>query len=60
MFDAIVIFVTFGLDVALAFSPVSSAVRDSVALLVFLRLWRIVKIMTGERYKGKTYAIILR
>lgn len=50
VFDAIVIFVTFGLDLALAFSPVSSAVRDSVALLVFLRLWRVVKIMTEIQY----------
>uniref|UniRef100_K1RIY7 Voltage-gated hydrogen channel 1 n=1 Tax=Magallana gigas TaxID=29159 RepID=K1RIY7_MAGGI len=52
VFDAIVIFVTFGLDLALAFSPVSSAVRDSVALLVFLRLWRVVKIMTGVTFGG--------
>ncbi|XP_022343685.1 voltage-gated hydrogen channel 1-like [Crassostrea virginica] len=50
VFDAVVVFVTFGLDLALAFSPVSYAVRDSVSLLIFLRLWRVVKIMAEIQY----------
>lgn len=51
MFDVIVIFVIFGFDLVLVFSLVSSVVWDSVVLLVFFRLWWVVKIMIGEWYK---------
>ncbi|XP_061172291.1 voltage-gated hydrogen channel 1-like [Saccostrea echinata] len=50
IFDAVIIFVTFGLDLALAFSPVSYVVRDSVSLLIFFRLWRVIKIMAEIQY----------
>ncbi|XP_056022951.1 voltage-gated hydrogen channel 1-like isoform X2 [Ostrea edulis] len=50
VFDAVIIFVTFGLDLALAFSPVSYVVKDSVSLLIFLRLWRAIKIMAEIQY----------
>ena len=45
VFDAIVVFVAFGLDVAYASKE---GLESGVGLIVILRLWRITRILNGE------------
>ncbi|VDI15154.1 Hypothetical predicted protein [Mytilus galloprovincialis] len=45
VFDAVIVLLSFILDLALTFAPVSRAVRDVVILMILLRLWRFFKLI---------------
>ncbi|GFO25911.1 voltage-gated hydrogen channel 1 [Plakobranchus ocellatus] len=47
VFDAIVVIISFTLDVIFTFVSVSSAASDAAGLMVLLRLWRVTRIING-------------
>ncbi|XP_069138164.1 voltage-gated hydrogen channel 1-like [Argopecten irradians] len=47
VFDAIVVLVSFTLDIIFSFVNVTEAARDAAGLMVILRLWRITRIING-------------
>ncbi|XP_033749865.1 uncharacterized protein LOC117334381 [Pecten maximus] len=47
VFDAIVVLVSFTLDIIFSFVNVTDAARDAAGLMVILRLWRITRIING-------------
>ncbi|XP_067664632.1 voltage-gated hydrogen channel 1-like [Haliotis asinina] len=47
VFDAIIVLVSFSMDIAFSFVSVTSAARDAAGLMVLLRLWRITRIING-------------
>ncbi|XP_059160089.1 voltage-gated hydrogen channel 1-like [Physella acuta] len=47
VFDAIVVIVSFTLDVVFSFISVASAAQDAAGLMVLLRLWRVTRIING-------------
>ena len=52
IFDAFVVIISFTLDVTFTFVSVSSAASDAAGLMVLLRLWRVTRIINGEREAG--------
>ncbi|KAK3757338.1 hypothetical protein RRG08_008996 [Elysia crispata] len=47
VFDAIVVIISFTLDVIFTFVSVSSVASDAAGLMVLLRLWRVTRIING-------------
>lgn len=47
VFDAVVVFVSFTMDITFTFVNVSQATQDYAGLLVLLRLWRVTRIING-------------
>ncbi|OWF46171.1 uncharacterized protein LOC110456083 [Mizuhopecten yessoensis] len=47
VFDAIVVLVSFTLDIIFIFVNVTDAAKDAAGLMVILRLWRITRIING-------------
>ncbi|XP_041361903.1 voltage-gated hydrogen channel 1-like [Gigantopelta aegis] len=47
VFDAIVVLVSFSIDVAFSFAHVSDAARDVAGFMVVLRMWRVTRIING-------------
>ncbi|XP_071093310.1 voltage-gated hydrogen channel 1-like [Haliotis cracherodii] len=47
VFDAIIVLVSFSMDIAFSFVSVTSAAKDAAGLMVLLRLWRITRIING-------------
>ncbi|XP_005093106.1 uncharacterized protein LOC101850633 [Aplysia californica] len=47
VFDAIVVIVSFTLDITFSFVSVSKAASEAAGLMVILRLWRVTRIING-------------
>uniref|UniRef100_A0A0B7B5D0 Voltage-gated hydrogen channel 1 n=1 Tax=Arion vulgaris TaxID=1028688 RepID=A0A0B7B5D0_9EUPU len=47
VFDAVVVIVSFTLDIVFSFVSVESAAKDAAGLMVLLRLWRVTRIING-------------
>ncbi|XP_055871428.1 voltage-gated hydrogen channel 1-like isoform X1 [Biomphalaria glabrata] len=47
VFDAIVVIVSFTLDVVFSFVSVTSVAQDAAGFMVILRLWRVTRIING-------------
>lgn len=47
VFDAIIVCVSFILDIILSIAPVKAFVRDAVVMMIILRLWRFSRIITS-------------
>ncbi|BFZ01974.1 hypothetical protein BsWGS_05013 [Bradybaena similaris] len=47
VFDAVVVVVSFTLDIVFSFVSVESAAKDAAGLMVLLRLWRVTRIING-------------
>ncbi|XP_076465410.1 uncharacterized protein LOC143297122 [Babylonia areolata] len=47
VFDAVVVVVSFTMDITFIIVPVSQATQDYAGLLVLLRLWRVTRIING-------------
>ena len=47
VFDAVVVVVSFTMDIMFTFVNVSKATQDYSGLLVLLRLWRVTRIING-------------
>ncbi|XP_025076659.1 uncharacterized protein LOC112553565 isoform X1 [Pomacea canaliculata] len=47
VFDAVVVVVSFTMDITFTFVSVTDATRDYAGLLVLLRLWRVTRIING-------------
>ncbi|KAH9492966.1 Voltage-gated hydrogen channel 1 [Bulinus truncatus] len=47
VFDAVVVIVSFTLDITFSFVSVTSAAQDAAGLMVLLRLWRVTRIING-------------
>lgn len=48
MFDAVVVIVSFTLDIVFSFVSIESAAKDAAGLMVILRLWRVTRIINGK------------
>ncbi|CAL1543880.1 unnamed protein product [Lymnaea stagnalis] len=47
VFDAVVVIVSFTLDITFSFVSVTSMAQDAAGLMVLLRLWRVTRIING-------------
>ncbi|CAG5126250.1 unnamed protein product, partial [Candidula unifasciata] len=47
VFDAVVVIVSFTLDIVFSFVSIESAAKDAAGLMVILRLWRVTRVING-------------
>lgn len=48
MVDAFVVGISFALDVAIVIIQIDSTIMQGLALIIILRLWRLVRIVNGK------------